>query len=202
MLARICTVFAMLILSGVAGAADWRFRFQGFLDGDTGIFLPDVRLEGNFSGNDGDGNGVIDMDELTGFTLAGHEYVHPNCSDPSSGFYCNLDAFSYRLNGRMTFDATEAYYDVIGYANRYRAEDRIVSIVYGFGGEEYTRVQYWTSQTTFTITPPLVPEPSMASLAVIGLIALARQYCSAARQGRYPDAPGRLRGNSIRSRIG
>lgn len=173
MLTRICSALALfLALSSSAAATTWQFRYQGFLDGESGAFLPDAKLDGHFSGSDDDGDGVISLAELTGFYVSGHEYVNPNCSVPGVGKYCSLDAFSYRLTGALAFDATESYYDVIGHSNRYIANDRIVSSHYDPYGNEYRSVRYWTPATTFTITPPPVPEPSMAALALAGLLAL------------------------------
>lgn len=168
-----------------AEPATWNFSYTGFFstliissdwEGDTTTegFDPDAQLSGSFSGEDGDGDGVLELDELTGFTVHGRDYF--SCiENPSPYGRCNIGSFSYALGGALDFSAgwrgNDEYYSGWGASvtSGVRAYD------YSYGAFDASdRYLYWTDQTRFDIVQLPVPEPASGAMAVAGLALLAR----------------------------
>jgi len=149
----------------------WRFDYTGFAR--EGVFVPGHRVSGSFTGNDGNGDGVIDLAELSRFTWDGLWFDRQDA--PSCSFYrCYLNEFSYSLEGGLAFDFEWTYSSESGYANGETiAGDHIYSYAYSGNGGSESITWNWTGQTRFTINPPPVPEPDGYLLLGAGLLAIA-----------------------------
>jgi hypothetical protein len=149
----------------------WEFSYTGFSDGQT--FHPEYHLSGFFSGEDADHDGVIEQAELqsfywdgTSYALSGEDYCPP--------VRCELQSFSYRLDGQLDFSTAWRYSDELSssfgstVAGNYTGSGGWVG-----GGPIGSSTWYWTGQTQFAINPPPVPEPAGAAMLVAGLLAAA-----------------------------
>ncbi|WEF32163.1 PEP-CTERM sorting domain-containing protein [Pseudoduganella chitinolytica] len=158
---------SLMLVFGAAHAGTWTFTYQGFER--EGTFDPDFKLSGSFSGDDLDADNVIELNELASLVLDGRVYV--GTSD-GSGIAYTADSFNYALTGRLQFSTRYLYRDeAIRIWGATVSGDRIERASYHlFTGEGYSHTAHWTDQTTFTISPPPVPEP--ASFAMLGAGAL------------------------------
>lgn len=162
----------LLLLSGLmlglgsAHAGTWTFTYQGFER--DGVFDPAYKLLGSFTGNDLDSDNVITLNELTNLVLDGDVYIG---TGNGSGIEYTADSFSYTSTGTLQFSTRYLFRDVNRLWGSIVAGDRIEHNWYHiYTGEQYSSTAYWTDQTTFTISPPPVPEP--ASYAMLGAGAL------------------------------
>lgn len=160
----------LAVAAGLAQAGTWDYSYRGFYDPATASYLPDAVLTGTFTGNDDDGNGVIALDELTDFATDGADFFGDFCTIPL-GVRCTVKSFSYRLTGELAYSTEWQYQD--------EGIFQIISTVTGGShtefsvfpnGETGSRVLEWTDETMFSITPPPIPEPSMAAMSIAGLL--------------------------------
>ncbi|RZA32613.1 MAG: hypothetical protein EOP92_25130 [Lysobacteraceae bacterium] len=170
-----------------AGPVNWEFTYTGFytsqttthrLEGTTHTegFLPDARITGAFSGDDDDGDGILELAELDSFVANGTQYLW--CvANPSPYGRCSIGHFTYALD-------TQA----LSFSGGWNGNDEFFS---GWGGSitsgvsatdysysdfvETTRVYTWTDATRlgFRALPPPVPEPAAGAMALGGLLVLA-----------------------------
>lgn len=149
-------------------------RFEGTTH--TEGFLPDAQITGAFSGNDEDGDGILELDELSSLVADDTQYLW--CvQNPSPYGRCSIGHFSYDLGSQA-----------LSFAGSWNGNDEFFS---GWGGAistgasatfysysdfaESTRTYTWTDATrlSFTQLPPPVPEPAMGAMALGGLVLLA-----------------------------
>lgn len=179
---------AALLAAGTAcvhaAETTWTFAYQGFVDAETGAPV-NYKLTGAFRGEDLNADGILVADELTYFRADGYEYLKPeDPSDLNPGgcartwnpyLKCTIGGFSYKTTGQLDFSVTRWGNDeassswggqiVTGnYMSSYRGN--------GDAGTYDSSRYNWTDQTTFTISPPPVPEPSAALLLPAGLAVL------------------------------
>jgi len=148
----------------------WEFSYTGFETG--GVFDPRRELSGFFVGEDRDGDGLLKQDELSRFYLDFLEY------DPreriycgGGGFYCEVNEFSYSLDGKLSFRADWRYSDEGATSIFYvTTGDRMEMGGYVGSGELSWTVWNWTEQTRFAINPPPVPEPGQWAMLGSGLL--------------------------------
>jgi PEP-CTERM motif len=171
-----------------AAETTWEFTYQGFLNTDTGE-MDNYQLRGKFTGEDLDADGFIRANELTYLQTAGYVFIEPlgpfpwleqnpgGCAVTSHSYLgCDINNFSYKLTGEL--DISVRHY---GHDEAYMSWGG--SIITGSHFEEHggnwwleTSWSYrynWTDQTTFTISPAPVPEPSTVLLLPAGLAVLA-----------------------------
>jgi len=121
---------------------------------------------------DGNGNGLLERQELTRFWWDSMEYVQ---SYGCPLMDCVLESFSYNLrSGQLDFSSSWSYRDDWAYSSSSAvAGDRIHFFGYTGegGGSSYDTL--WTDQTIFAITPAPVPEAPMALMLAAGLASLA-----------------------------
>jgi hypothetical protein len=183
---------AALLAAGTAcvhaAETTWNFGYTGFINAETGAPL-NYQLTGSFSGEDANADGILLVDELTYFEVYGYVLLapfpeHPDAEMNPGGcartwapyLKCQIDSFSYKTTGQLEFSVQQ-------WGNDEASSSWNGSIVSGshFGseggnfstGESWAAWYNWTDQTTFTISPPPVPEPSIALLLPAGLAVLA-----------------------------
>ncbi len=161
----------------------WNFSYTGFFvtsstirpEGDVYVesFEPAEQITGRFIGEDDDGNGILELGELSVFILEGRDYL-PCIANPSPYGRCSIGSFSYGQDGELDFSANWNSNDdffsswtssmTSGVSARY-----VHSSLYS----ETTRMMYWTEETRFHIVAAPVPEPATGAMAVAGLMLLA-----------------------------
>jgi MYXO-CTERM domain-containing protein len=189
------TLRSGLLASLLAGSAwtaqadpvNWEFTYTGFyaslstthrFEGTTHTegFLPDAQVLGAFSGNDDDGDGVLELDELDSFVADNTQYLW--CvQNPSPYGQCSIGHFSFALDSQA-----------LSFSGSWHGNDEFFS---GWGGSitsgasatdyrysdfvESTRSYTWTDATTLSLRqlPPPVPEPAAGAMALGGLLLLA-----------------------------
>ncbi|HEU4846071.1 MAG TPA: PEP-CTERM sorting domain-containing protein [Burkholderiaceae bacterium] len=170
-------LMCILVLVGAAASAPaqtvWDFSYKGFFNSQSNQFEPQWTESGQFSGADGNGNGLLELQELTRFKWSGGaaglvEYIVPfDC--PYS--QCKLDTFSYNLHtGQLNFSSEWSYSDEISYnTSRTVTGDRISIFFSGGAGAAVYGERLWTAETSFNIIPAPVPEPSTALMLAVGI---------------------------------
>ena len=58
-----------------AQTSHWAFSYTGFYDQEAAVFLPDMRIDGSFTGVDANGDGVLERGELTSLLVDAKDYV-------------------------------------------------------------------------------------------------------------------------------
>lgn len=190
--AKFAAMFAALFAAGLPAPAQaqdfWSFSYTGFLREEENRFDPDYRLEGSFNGDDADGDGVLELEELTSFWYEQNNFF----ARPEGGCYgsrCELKQFTYVLDGGgLFFDADYGYSDEASISSN-RTITGISHYSYSETGYRppfsvYTETWLWTDQTRFVITPPPVSEPAIAMLLPAGLVLLAGARAARARRQR------------------
>lgn len=173
---------ALACAAGGACAEDWQFSYTGF--NENGAFVHDARVDGSFRGTDLDLDGIISLAELSSLVIAGREYLDGCLSLGDPYFRCEIGGFSYKLTGQLSIDANwwgndEAF---SGWGAGFRTGDRYSQWSYGW--EDWSQTWYWTSQTSFGITPaPAVPEPATGVMLLAGLATLAGWGRRRAKEG-------------------
>lgn len=188
-----CAAALAVLVTGNAQATTWNFTYTGFYDAGPSTWLPDYSLSGSFTGNDNDGNGIIALGELTRFDIGGYGLIYNGaleCHYPPVGMKCSVDTFNYHLTGTLVFDAFRSYSDERGGSyNRWVSDYRMQSDYFDLSGTR-RRTLYWQDATTFSISPPPIPEPSIASLAAAGTLLLIGKDLYRRRKGRSTPAAG------------
>lgn len=136
-------------------------------------FEADARVSGSFSGQDGDGNGIIDIGELIGFRVQDMSFF-PCDEDPGPYGRCGLRSFSYSPGGELRFSGGRSSYDEFSSGWSGSVTSGVGARDYSYGHVyESTTVWYWTDQTRFDIVQLPVPEPASGAMAAAGLALLA-----------------------------
>ncbi|MBQ5946571.1 PEP-CTERM sorting domain-containing protein [Massilia sp. ST3] len=154
----------------------WNFTYAGFHRVETDSFIPEFELLGNFTGEDLNGNQVIELPELSSFVLVGWDHLAcPPASGPDHT-RCSLSAFSYSEAGGLDFSSQlEFEHEASANYVYYKASTgQSYTYIDAFprGGYVYTDEYRWTPQTSFRIQSA-VPEPGQAALMAAGLLGLA-----------------------------
>jgi MYXO-CTERM domain-containing protein len=170
--------------SAQAGPRTWEFSYTGFywtfeshstFDGDHTAegWQPAMQLVGSFSGEDSNGDGVIALEELSGFSVRGREYF-PCMADPSPYGRCSIRRFSYTPGGALDFSAGWYGYDEFysGWGGSVNTGVSANDYSYGYHYDSETFL-YWTDQTRLDIVQLPVPEPASGAMALAGLALLA-----------------------------
>nr|WP_235914141.1 PEP-CTERM sorting domain-containing protein [Rugamonas rivuli] len=172
---------ALISLASIAPAtADtWQFSYTGFYDADAGVFDPNYRVAGSFSGIDTNFDNKIEKSELTSLKLQGDFSYIPCEQLPNMRprRRCDIPSFSYLLGSReLNFEIHEHHSDPEGFYYWFtdiRTGSSILQQQY-FGiwtvTLQWSHQHNWTDQTVLTVTGPgPVPEPETYAMLLAGL---------------------------------
>jgi len=182
-----------------AAPTTWNFSYTGFdttlrqvdnwagTDVTTTGFRADATVAGSFTGADNNGNGLIELSELTGFTLGRDDYFGCAPSGDMVAYTCSIDRFSFDPAGTLDVKTS-----VVNYGEVYWS--RGIDFTAGSAYNEYDQGRYtsqaltyaWTGQTRFAAVAAPVPEPAGAGMAAAGVLLLGVTAC--ARRSRSSRA--------------
>ena len=169
-----------------AQASHWAFSYTGFYDQEAAVFLPDMHIDGSFTGVDANGDGVLERGELTSLLVDAKDYVA--CAAGSNAYYhCDADSFRFSAGSGLSFSASESSSDPEGlYGGGHFVTPGQMAYDYKFN--PYASSEHhllWTDATTLSMSAalpdtesvPAVPEaPTWAMLlAGVGGIGLWRR---------------------------
>lgn len=184
----IVTAGALLLASTLAHAqtSHWAFSYTGFYDQEAAVFLPDMRIDGSFTGVDANGDGVLERNELTSLLVDSKDYV-ACAADSNAGYHCDADSFRFSTGSGLSFSVSEASSDPEGW---YGGGHVVTTgqMAYDYQFNPYASSEHhllWTDGTAFAMSSalpdtatsiPAVPEAPawMMLLAGVGGIGLWR----------------------------
>lgn len=147
---------ALLLASASAHALPihLNFSYTGFYDQEAGAFRPDVALSGAFAGDDLDGDGLLEREELRSLTVDGTDYVA--CAATSNASYhCGADSFLYSPTDGLSFSLGAYGSDPEGWVGGgHLIETGNMRYDYQFNpGGSTGQHLYWTRSTLLRMTP-------------------------------------------------
>lgn len=163
---------ALVHVPAAAQQAVWSFTYTGFYDREAHAFLPDMRLSGSFSGTDGNGDGLLELGELSTLMVGATDFI--SCAAASNAFYhCGADRFRFSPGTGLSFSLGEYGSDPEGWVGGgHLVETGALSYEYRFDPySSYERHLEWTNDTRLTLVS-VVPEPAAWGLLGAGLAAI------------------------------
>jgi opacity protein-like surface antigen len=181
---------ALLLGSAPAHAqpVHWTFSYTGFQDQEAGVFQPDMVLAGAFSGDDADGDGVLEREELQSLRVGDLDYVACAAAGNAS-YHCGADSFLFSPAQGLSFSLGAWGSDPEGWVGGgHLIESGHMRYDYGFnpGGSSEQHL-LWTEETLLRLAPlalatqsgsaadvprtnaAAVPEPATWTMIVLGL---------------------------------
>jgi hypothetical protein len=181
----IATLLFITAGSGIAAPMTWQFTYTGFFDELAGRFAPDHVVSGEFTGEDRNGDGAIDFDELQSMLIYG-EKNYKGCQGSESPYYaCGVGPFHFGPGNDLSFSLGEESHDrprLNGRGHTIDTGDRDWSYNIENGVFVPYRFYRWTPATTLQVS--VVPEPGGRAMLAGGLAIL--MTLSAARQRSRP----------------
>lgn len=164
-----------LLLGCAAAHADpvsWGFSFAGFYDQEANLFLTDEVISGSFKGDDMNGNGLLEIGELTTLVVGELDYIA--CAANSNAYYqCGATAFSFSPDAGLSFSVGSYGNDPEGWVGG----GKLITVGDMHYAYEYNpmatneRHLRWTSDTTLTIMSQ-APEPGTWAMLGVGLLGI------------------------------
>jgi MYXO-CTERM domain-containing protein len=179
------TAGVLLLASTFAHAqtSHWAFSYTGFYDQEAAAFLPDMRIDGSFTGVDANGDGILERGELTSLLVDAKDYVA--CAAGSNAYYhCDADSFRFSAESGLSFGISEYSSDPEGlYGGGHFVTTGQMAYDYQFDPSASSEHHLlWTDGTALTMSAalpgsesvPAVPEAPtwamlLAGVAGIGL---------------------------------
>lgn len=169
----VATLLCITAASSNAGPMTWQFTYTGFFDELAGHFAPEHVLSGEFTGEDRNGDGAIDFDELDTMLIYG-ERNYKGCQGSESPYYaCGVGPFHFGPGNDLSFSLGEEFHDrprLRGRGHTIDTGDRDWSYDIVNGVEVPFRFYRWTPATTLQVT--VVPEPGGWAMLAGGLAIL------------------------------
>jgi hypothetical protein len=167
------------------------FSFNGFYDSASSSFVPEEVVSGSFTGEDLDGDGVLEKSELLSLVIDELDYIA--CAAASNAHYqCGATSFAFSAGSGLQFSVGSYGSDPEGWVGG----GRLITTgdqhyAYDFNpGMTVERHLYWTSDTRLTMVSMAtamqaateMPEPGSWALLGVGLLGMAwrgRRYHAA-----------------------
>jgi hypothetical protein len=158
---------ALLLCSALAHAQPIfrNFSYTGFYDCEAAVFLTDHQLQGSFSGDDANGDGILERAELTSLLVDSTDYAA--CAGGAPNAYCGADLFTYSEHGGLSFSLGSYGGDPEGFAGGGRL---ITSgeMDYAYRYDPYSNSErhlLWTEATRLDMD-----DPALKTAAMIGTV--------------------------------
>jgi len=153
-----------------AQATHWTFSYTGFYDQEAAQFMPEMRIDGAFSGHDANADGMLEAAELNSLTLGGIDYVA--CAGGSNAHYhCGAERFHFSTSEGLSFSLGEYGSDPEGWRGAgYLVTTGDLSYEYRF--DPYATTEHhlrWTDGTVLTMVS-VVPESPAWAMLLAGLL--------------------------------
>jgi hypothetical protein len=180
---KVLPILLLAAASTCAHADTWQFKYKGFLDVESGSFDPTLVLQGSFEGSDADGDGIIELAELTQLRAGGRQFM--GC-DEENHVHCSIESFSYSLTGNLSFQSRYMWHDEFSMSSTLYVRTG-QDVWYGRtsnDGSSSSERWLWTDQTLFAITPAPVPEPATYAMLGFGALLLGARQLQANRSRR------------------
>lgn len=169
-------ISAAVLLFGSALAhaqpTHWTFSYTGFYDQEAAQFMPELRIDGTFSGHDANADGVLDAAELSSLSIGGIDYVA--CAGGSNAYYhCGAERFRFSSEEGLSFSLGEYGSDPEGW----RGAGHFLTtgdMSYDYRFDPYSNSEHhlrWTDGTMLSMVSS-VPESPAWALLLVGLIGL------------------------------
>lgn len=152
--------------AATAAPISYNFSYVGALRSydwpGSELWLSDYQINGSFTGEDKDHNGVLSLTELSSLKIEGTDI---NASDyvPQGNCDCSLQLFNFKLKEQSLFFAAGYQSGVSSFITS--------SGVYVSSGHNEHLNYYFEDDTVFTLTA--VPEPSTYAMMGAGLLGIA-----------------------------
>jgi hypothetical protein len=182
---KLLTTGALLLCCASAHASpmSWGFSYSGFFDQEANQFLTDETIQGAFTGDDLNSNGLLEIHELQSLVIGELDYIA--CAASSNPYYqCGATAFSFSNEGGLRFAVGSYGNDPEGWVGG----GRLITTGdqhYAYDYNPYItseRHLMWTADTLLTMTTTNAtamiaeaPEPATWAIFATGLAAVGRR---------------------------
>jgi hypothetical protein len=178
---------AAILAAPLANAATWHFEYSGLDDPNSGFPPIVTTVGGSFTAVDGNSDGRIGLDEVTGLEFFGRQVVPTVQTWIPLGFFVSTDlsSFSYTIGTNdLLFGASAGEWD-----DAYTKTETAIFWSTGIGNFHYdltapgVSLQVFAEGTAAVSAAP-VPEPETWGMMLAGLAALgiARKRLQGSRE--------------------